>query len=57
MKPLSPDACLSCEGHGWKFLLLRRSSAIAGDVSELGLALRERVGCLDCYGTGKAQPV
>jgi len=55
MKPLSPDACLRCEGRGWKFLLLRRSSAHAGDVSECGLSLRERVRCLDCCGTGEVQ--
>jgi hypothetical protein len=49
-----PQGCALCEGRGWKFLLLRRSSAHAGDVSERALAARSRVSCLDCDGTGKA---
>ncbi|MGH3155406.1 MAG: hypothetical protein ACRDNF_02345 [Streptosporangiaceae bacterium] len=55
MRAADPQACELCEGRGWKFLLLRRSSAHAGDVSEQGLAARSRVRCLDCDGTGKAQ--
>jgi hypothetical protein len=55
MRPADQDVCVSCDGRGRKFVLLRRSSAHAGDVSEQNLAARTRVGCPDCFGTGKAQ--
>lgn len=48
------DSCRSCRGHGWKFLMLRRSPAQAGGTGERELLRRARSLCLDCSGTGQA---
>jgi hypothetical protein len=55
MTAADPQVRALCEGWGWKFLLLRRSSAHAGDVGDRALSARSPVCCLDCDGTGKAQ--
>lgn len=48
------DSCLSCRGHGWKFLTLRRSVANVGGTAERALLRRARVACLACSGTGRS---
>ncbi|HEY3732357.1 MAG TPA: hypothetical protein VGL63_00400 [Streptosporangiaceae bacterium] len=48
-------SCELCGGRGWKFLILRRSPASAGLVSERASRTRARVGCLACAGTGTPQ--
>jgi hypothetical protein len=50
------DRCPSCRGRGRKFVLLRRSSAMAGGASERGLLFRSWVRCLTCSGTGRVVP-
>jgi hypothetical protein len=47
------DTCPSCRGWGRKFVMLRRSSAIAGGAAELVLLFRSWVPCLTCSGTGR----
>lgn len=48
------DPCLSCRGHGWKFITLRRSPSTSGGTAERGLLKRAGSVCLACSGTGKA---
>jgi hypothetical protein len=50
------DSCMSCGGHGGKFLSMRRAPSRAGDAGET-LKRRPRVECLYCDGTGRRQPV
>lgn len=50
------DSCLSCRGHGWKYVTLRRSLANAGGIAERGLLRRARQTCLRCAGTGRVSP-
>lgn len=45
--------CPSCRGRGRKFVLLRRSGAIAGGAAERALLFRSWVKCLTCSGTGR----
>ena len=52
----SADACPACRGKGRKFVLLRRSSAIAGGASERALLFRSWFRCLACSGTGRVLP-
>ncbi len=47
------DTCPSCRGKGRKFVLLRRSRAVAGGASERALLFRSWVVCLACSGTGR----
>lgn len=44
--------CSSCRGRGRKFVMLRRSGAIAGGAAERALLFRSWVTCLACSGTG-----
>ena len=50
------DACPACRGKGRKFVLLRRSSAMAGGASERALLFRSWFRCLACSGTGRVLP-
>lgn len=47
------DRCPSCRGKGRKFVLLRRSGAVAGGASERVLLFRTWAPCLMCSGTGR----
>ncbi len=49
------DACPVCRGKGRKFVLLRRSTAIAGGAAERALLFRSWVRCLTCSGTGRVE--
>lgn len=50
------DPCPSCRGKGRKFVLLRRSGAIAVAAAERALLFRCWVTCLACSGTGRITP-
>lgn len=47
------DSCPWCGGRGRKFIVLRRSEAIAGGAAEQALLFRSWVVCLMCSGTGQ----
>ena len=46
--------CRACRGKGRKFVMLRRSDAVAGAAAETALLGRAQEPCLRCSGTGKA---
>jgi hypothetical protein len=47
-------ACPACRGQGSKFVMMRRSEAVAGAAAETALLGRAQESCLRCSGTGKA---
>lgn len=54
MSAIGKDSCLSCRGHGWKLVTLRRSASNGGGTAEIGLLERPRIPCLTCSGSGRA---
>ncbi len=48
-------SCAACGGRGSKLVMFRRSQANAGGTVERLRAVRRRIACLACSGTGEAQ--